>query len=184
MANSSGLGYIYIEGSENSVRGSSLVVDVRGIPLDFRYTDPVRPTRLEKILYGNALDTYLREELILQSLLDSVEVNPALWICNDMDILNPLKNFGRVKAVLIAQSNHQPLEAIGHVESTAEDNVFLLQADGVSAPLRLIFPDNTRSDEIQQAAALLVEAARTMDLPEPFTRIQKALSSLVSGAEI
>ncbi len=183
MANNSGLGYITIEGNEGLIRGALLVVDVRGIPMDFRYTDYIRPTKLERILYGNALDTYLKEELVLQSLLDAVEAEPQLWICNDAELLDPLKNIGRVKAVLISPSTRQPLESVGSIESTSEPNVFLLQADGVSAPLRLAFAAGTRSDEIQNSAALLVEAAGTMELTEPFMRIQKALSSLASGTE-
>ena len=64
------LGYVSVEGAEGQFRGASLVVDQRGIPMDFRYTDPIRLSRLERILYGSALDVYLREELILQSLLE------------------------------------------------------------------------------------------------------------------
>ncbi|MBQ9581383.1 MAG: hypothetical protein IJR21_03350, partial [Synergistaceae bacterium] len=75
------LGYMTIDGADGEIRGASLVVDFRGVPMDFRYTDPIRPTKLERILYGNALDVYLREELILQSLLNAVEARPSLWIC-------------------------------------------------------------------------------------------------------
>ena len=39
---SSSLGYVTVEGSEGQFRGASLVVDLRGIPMDFRYTDPIR----------------------------------------------------------------------------------------------------------------------------------------------
>ncbi len=183
MANNSGIGYITIDGNEGLIRGALLVVDVRGIPLDFRYTDYIKPTKLERILYGNALDTYLKQELILQSLLDAVEVEPQLWICSDMNLLTPLKENGHVKAVLVSASTRQPLENVGSIESTSEPNVFYLQADGVSAPLRLVFAAGTRSDEIQNSAALLVEAAGTMEITEPFTRIQKALASLASGTE-
>ena len=79
-ASNNGLGYIVIDGEEGRFRGASLVVDLRGIPVDFRYTDPIRPTKLERILYGSALDVYLREELILQSLLGAVETKPQVWI--------------------------------------------------------------------------------------------------------
>ena len=49
------LGYVSVEGAEGQFRGASLVVDQRGIPMDFRYTDPIRPSRLERILYGLSL---------------------------------------------------------------------------------------------------------------------------------
>ena len=49
-----------------------------------------------------------------------------------------------------------------------------MQADAVSAPLRLFLPD-LREDEAQSVSRLLVEAASTMELLEPFSRIEKAL---------
>ena len=177
-APSNSLGYLIIDGSEGQFRGASLVVDLRGIPMDFRYTDPIRPTRLERVLYGNALDVYLREELILQSLLGAVETKPQLWVCSDLDLLAPLKSVGKVKAVFLGPSSHAPLDAVGNVEPVAEGGDVLIQADAVSAPLRAAFPQGARPDEIQGAAALLVEAAKTMELLEPFGRIQKALLSL------
>ena len=172
------LGYLIVEGQDGQFRGASLVVDLRGIPMDFRYTDPIRPTRLERILYGSALDVYLREELILQSLIGAAEAKPQLWICSDGDLLNPLKLTSKSKAVCLTPSNHAPLEAAGSVEPTGEPEVVFIQADSVSAPLRATFPSGVRPDEIQQTAALLAEAAATMELLEPFGRIQKALLSL------
>ncbi|MBQ7560935.1 MAG: hypothetical protein IJS99_03740 [Synergistaceae bacterium] len=182
MASQNNLGYIVIEGSEGQMRGAALACDTRGIPVDFRYTDLVKPTRLERILYGSSLDTYLKEELMLESLLDSIEVDPLLWLCSDSDLLNPLKIVGQVKAALISESSHAPLDAAGHVETTSEKGVFLLQASENGAPLRLEFPDNVRPEEIKQAAEILTEAAKSMDVLEPFTRIQKALLSLSTGA--
>ncbi|MCR5347251.1 MAG: hypothetical protein K6E38_05680 [Fretibacterium sp.] len=178
MAASNSLGYIIVDGVEGQIRGASLVVDFRGIPLDFRYTDPIRPSRLERVLYGSALDTYLREDLVLQSLLGAVEVKPQLWLCNDLDLLVPLRETGKVRAAFLASSSHAPLEAVGNIESAAEPNAVLLQADAVSAPLRVAFPPNTKPDEAQQAAEFLVEAAKMMELLEPFGRIQKAFLSL------
>lgn len=172
------LGYVTVEGAEGQFRGASLVVDQRGIPMDFRYTDPIRPSRLERILYGSALDVYLREELILQSLIGAVEVSPSLWICEESDLLVPLKTVGKGKALFLSQSSHAPLETAGAVESAGEGEALLIQADSVSAPLRAIFPPGTRPDEVKQVTVLLVEAARTMVLLEPFGRIRKALSSL------
>ena len=169
------LGYVSVEGAEGQFRGASLVVDQRGIPMDFRYTDPIRPSRLERILYGSALDVYLREELILQSLLGAVETTPSLWVCSEGDLLAPLKAAGKGRAIFLrgsARVRPRPMEPTGEAE------VLLIQADSVSAPLRASFSPGTRPDEIKQVVSLLVEAARTMELLEPFGRIEKALLSL------
>lgn len=172
------LGYIVVDGVDEFFRGASLITDFRGIPIDFRYTDPIKPSRLERILYGSALDVYLREELILESLLNAVEVKPTFWICRDADLLGPLKTFSKGKALLLAPSTHHPLEAAGNVETAGEEGVYMIQADSVSAPLRVAFPVQTKEDEVRQISGILVEAAKTMELLEPFGRIQKALLSL------
>jgi hypothetical protein len=127
-------------------------------------------------LYGSALEVYLREELILESLLGAVEVKPALWICREPDLIAPLKSQTKGKVLFLAQSGRSPMDAAGNVESTGEPCVYMIQADSVSAPLRVVFPENTKEDEVKQTAGVLVEAAKTMELLEPFGRIQKALA--------
>lgn len=177
------LGYMVIEGAEGQLRGIAMITDARGIPLDFRYTDPVRPKKLERILYGDSFDTYVKEELILESLLDAVEVEPQIWICSDADILDPLKKASKAKTVMLEESPHVPLDAAGHVENTSDPGVFLIQADENGAPLRAEFPSGTRVEEVQQVAAMLTEIARSMNLLSPFTRIQRLFSALSAGGE-
>ncbi|MDR2179423.1 MAG: hypothetical protein LBP21_03860 [Synergistaceae bacterium] len=179
MAVSNGsLGYIVVDGAEGFFRGASLVVDFRGIPMDFRYTDPIKPTRLEKILYGSALEVYLREELILESLIGAIEVKPMIWVCREADLLSSLKAITKGKVLFLAPSNRSPMDAVGNLENAGESGVYMIQADSVSAPLRVAFPEATREDEVKQTTGVLVEAAKTMELLEPFGRIQKAFSSL------
>ena len=47
------LGYIIVEGSEIQIKGGTLITDVKGFPLDFSRTDPLRPEHLARILYGD-----------------------------------------------------------------------------------------------------------------------------------
>ena len=98
------LGYITIDSQENYFRGAALVTDSRGIPTDFRYTEPVRPTKLERVLYGNALDIYLREDIILDNLLGAVETKPSLWLLTDEALIAPVKKISKLPAVAVAQS--------------------------------------------------------------------------------
>ena len=176
------LGYMVIEGGEGQLRGIALVVDARGIPIDFRYTDLIRPKKLERILYGDSWDTYFKQEIILESLLDAIEA-PALWICQDSDILSSLRELSKVRTVLLEESPHVPLDAAGSIENTAEPGAFLIQADPHGNPLRAEFPDGVRSDEVQAAGAMLTDCAQTMTLLEPFTRIQRLMSALAAGAD-
>ena len=181
MANNA-LGYIIIDGTETQIRGAALVTDAKGFPVDFVRTDPLRPDQLSRILYGESFGKYAKEKLILESLLDAVETDPQIWICNDLDILDPLREKSRIKSVLLEASPHVPLDAAGHIETTADPGVFLIQANANGAPFRAEFPGGVRPEEIQQTGAILTEAAATMDILEPFTRLEKALNFLASGA--
>ena len=176
------LGYMVIEGTEGQLRGIALVTDSRGIPSDFRYTDLIRPKKLERILYGASWDTYFKQEIIPESILDVIEA-PQIWICNDSDLLLPLRELSKAKTVMLEESPHVPLDAAGTIENMAEPGVYLIQADPHGNPLRAEFPEGVRSDEVQQTAAKLTEIAETMNLLEPFTRIQRLMSALAAGAE-
>lgn len=180
MANNA-LGYIIIDGTETQIRGAALVTDAKGFPVDFVRTEPMRPDQLSRILYGDSFGKYAKEKLILESLLDTVENDPQIWICNDPDILAPLRDYSRIKSVLLEESPHAPLDAAGHIETTADPGVLLIQANANGAPFRAEFPDGVRPEEIQQVAATLTEAAETMNILEPFVRVEKALNFLASG---
>ena len=175
------LGYMLIEGTETQLRGAALVTDAKGFPEDFTRTEPLRPDQLARILYGNSFNKYAKESLILESLLDAVEKEPQLWICNDSEILMPLHDKSRIKTVLLEESPHVPLDAAGHIETTAEPGVYMLQVEANGAPLRAEFSSNTRPEEVQQAAAILSFSAQSMDILEPFTRLEKALNFLATG---
>ena len=173
------LGYVLVDGTEGVFRGAVLVTDFRGIPADFRYTDPIRPSRIEKILYGSALDVYLKEELILESIVGAVEVQPLLWVCRDSDLLEPLSRIAKAKTVLLAPTSRSPLDATGDMEKQNDPGSYLVQADSVSAPLRLSLPlPKAKEEEARAVSSILVEAAATMDLLEPFSRMGKALVAL------
>jgi hypothetical protein len=173
------LGYVLVDGSEGVFRGAVLVTDFRGIPADFRYTDPIKPSRIEKILYGSALDVYLKEELILESIVGAVEVQPTLWICRDSDLLEPLARIAKGKAVLLAPTSRSPLDAPGDMENQNDPGSYLVQTDPVSAPLRISLPlPKSKEEDARSVSVLLVEAAGAMDLLEPFSRMVKALAAL------
>ncbi|MBP9957958.1 MAG: hypothetical protein KBF14_05845 [Synergistaceae bacterium] len=175
------LGYLTIDEKDNYFCGAALVTDPRGIPVDFRYTEPVRPTRLERILYGGALDIYLREEVILENLIGAVEVKPSLWITNDISLIKPIQKISRISTLCIEKSSHSPLDQTGVSEPQAEKGVFLLQADGISSPLRLTLSD----ESLSKSTAIfqnLVTAAEEMELMEPFSRISKAMEAVAESA--
>lgn len=171
------LGYLTVDAKENYFRGAALVTDERGIPTDFRYTEPVRPTKLERILYGGALDIYLREEVILENLLGAIESKPSLWLVDDEELIRPVQKLSKLPAIAVEASHRSPLDQSGQYEPTGEKGVFIFQADNISAPLRLVLSDENVS-KITQFAQTLTSIATDMELLEPFTRMSKAIEAV------
>ncbi len=176
------LGYVLVEEDGGSFRGAVLLTDHRGIPRDFRYTDPISPSRVEKVLYGGALDVYLKEEVILGSLLGAVELRPALWFCRDRELLRSFRSRVSSPVLVLQESPHAPLDHVGEVLPQGEGSVFLVQASPLAAPLRveLLKEDGAR---IQDMALTLQQITETMDPLEPFSRMRKALQIVGEGQE-
>ena len=63
--------------------GGLLVVDDFGLPVEFRHTLALQPTKLQKTLYGDALDRYLRAAVIAVRLLDDLDSRPGVVLTSD-----------------------------------------------------------------------------------------------------
>ena len=57
-------------------RGGIFVTDINTYPLEFRVTSPIRPTLLQKMLYGSTLESYIYTELVAVPLLRSIKSDP------------------------------------------------------------------------------------------------------------
>jgi len=63
--------------------GGLLVVDDFGLPAEFRHTLALQPTKLQRTLYGDALDRYLRAAVIAVRLLDDLDSKPGVVLTPD-----------------------------------------------------------------------------------------------------
>ena len=58
------VGYFRHHQIDDRHMGAILITNQIGVPLEFKYTEPVAATRLHKILYGSVLEKYLHETVI------------------------------------------------------------------------------------------------------------------------
>jgi len=175
MPDRSSIGYVRVEADGDVFKGALLVVDDRGIPLDFRYTDPVSPTKLERVLYGEALDVYIQEDVILGSLLEAVEEKPDIWVCEDRRVLLPLVRMSKSLSASIDSTSRAPLDSPGATVPLPEENTFLVQTDLMGPPYRVTVE---KAEVLDKVVSLLVNLSSTMELLEPFNRISKAVEAL------
>lgn len=160
--------------------GAAMCTDAFGLPVEFRYTEPVRATPLQCILYGGALHRYLCREVIASTLLQAMETVPDVWVVQDEVLLEPLEGM-RAPVVMLFPTEMAPMSDLG-ATMPASDGEMLVQLSLAGAPLRVRF-GNPDTAQQHQAIQALIEAARTTDVLEPLSRLRQAVRAVQEGLE-
>lgn len=165
--------------------GGLMVTDGRGLPVEFRYTEPIQPTKIQQILYGQVLSAYIKREVILETLLKNIEAKFKCLLVEDEHLLDyPSKDYGIVR---LASTKSSPIGSAGKTQELSPGEI-LLQVTPESSPIRLTLslskpsksPEElgagaSSTDMLADMSTLLLEAGQSMDIVEPLKRIEKAL---------
>jgi hypothetical protein len=170
-------GYLVVRADDGAYLGGLMVTDRDGLPLDFRYTDPVTPTRLQRALYGGVLDRYLRGEILLGTLLDALEERPSVLIVDDRDLLADGPD--DIPVAFVEATGLDALGAPGARAGDPESGV-LVQTPAARSPLRF---QPSHADAADAVAEALVTLAERIDPLEPAERVKNALDVIASGGE-
>ena len=74
------VGYFRHHRIDEKHMGAILITNRIGVPLEFKYTEPVVATKLHKILYGSVLEKYLHETVIRDRLGSEIREAPDYFI--------------------------------------------------------------------------------------------------------
>jgi hypothetical protein len=169
------VGYFCHFKMEEKHMGAILVTNQIGVPLEFKYTEPVVATKLHKILYGSVLEKYLHETVIRDRLGREVRTSPDFFI-TPYDEKEFLGSVADREMVAIQRYSLPPAELSGPFNRIREREA-VVELEDESIFLRLAF--STSDEAIQHnIVTWLQEIARTMDVLEPLDRITSALTSL------
>ncbi len=155
--------------------GGILVTNQIGIPLEFKYTDPLVATKLHKILYGSVLEKYLHESVIRDRLAKEIRSTPAYFITpyEEKQFLGAIAD----KEVLAIQRYPSVSAESSGFFTRVREREAIIELHEEAIVLRVAF--STSDDVLQhRMAAWLQEIAGTMDILEPLDRINSALTSL------
>ena len=166
-------GYLVVRADGGEYLGGLMVTDRDGLPLDFRYTDPVTPTRLQRALYGRVLDRYLRGQLLLGTLLEALEARPSLLIVDDRDLVDEDPG---IPVAFAEATGLDPLGEVGVRKDEGESGT-LLQTGAARSPLRVL--SSSGADEA--LATALVALSERIDVLEPAERVRTALDVIAAG---
>jgi hypothetical protein len=84
------LGFLAILQEHGSYLGGYLVTNLWGRPLEFRLSSAVQPNRIQQILYGASLQTYVCADLIGKTLVDKA-TSPTQTIFTDHEAVLDLR---------------------------------------------------------------------------------------------
>lgn len=187
--------------------GGLMVVDYRGMPLAFHYTEPIQPNRIQQILYGQSLSRYIRQEVMLGALLKGLNAQYDCVVVDDDHLLTP-EVVKRVNAPVVRVSEPQSASRLGDAGTIAPQNGsesdFLVQPTPEANPIRVQTVAQP-GKQMEPTPALPVEAgeanaatasvipaevanviaplAAAMDVAEPIRRIDKALEEICREAD-
>src|SRR5712691_10914940 len=96
------LGFLILEGTEDGqgLVGAFMVTDERGYPLEFRATTAVRPTAVQRALYGDSLEPYVGTEIVGNRLIQNAQRQPSSVLVPDTRLLD-IQNTSRCQVVAI-----------------------------------------------------------------------------------
>ena len=167
--------------------GGLMVTDGRGLPLEFRYTEPIQPSKIQQVLYGQVLSAYIKREVVLETLLKNIESKFKCLLVEDEQMLDySAKGHSIVRLVATKSA---PLGSVGKTQDMAPGEL-LLQVNPEGSPVRVYLgklkasaPEGSAvassgggtPDSASDLIAMLLEAGKTMDVTEPLRRIEKAL---------
>jgi hypothetical protein len=174
-ANQGQVGYFGHLNIDEKHMGAVLVTNQIGVPLEFKYTEPVVATKLHKILYGSVLERHLRETVIRDRLGREVRTAPQYFIASydEKEFLAPIANR---EMVAIQKCGLPPADLNGSFTRIREREAILeLESERVFLRLAFSTADETRQQEM---IAWLQEISRTMDILEPLDRIASALTNI------
>jgi len=151
------VGFLTIVQENNGYLGGYLVTNPWGRPLEFRLSTAVQPNRIQQILYGPTLQSYLCAELIGKTLVEKTAV-ATQCIFTDCEAALGLR-FHIAAPIVWLQ-----IDGSGQTAQPVEDRPWPLRS-------HQRFPD-----DVGRVRELLDSLDSGLDLAEPFLRIREAMS--------
>lgn len=164
---------LYDTDTAESFVGALLVTDDNGIPLEFKCTHAVKPTAIQKSLYGDKLKPYIAVTLCGIPLLNNISNKPDLLFVNIPFVLG-LRPEIETPTLLIKRAG----ESINlqSDESDAEKQRIENESGQFQAIILQSHPDH--KDESKSLNGKINQLFNNFDLIEPFERMKKSIEIL------
>ena len=168
--------FIAVEKFEDNAnsRGAFLITDMETKPLEFRCTSTIKPTSLQKILYGGILDKHVKVDLIGLPLIKSIKDKNTVVLVRDKVLLE-MRPY--IDVPIIALLKDDEIAKTSDSEESELDNCALSSEAGQFESI-VISVHKNYLNEREELRVKLSEVFKNHDLLEPFFRIGSALNQI------
>ncbi len=170
------LGFFVVEDTEggSGFIAALMVTDHRGYPLEFKATTPVKPTLVQRTLYGGQLDHYVAVELCGKTLVQQSSRKPRTILVPDILFLD-IAEQAAVDMVAVWRAG-ETLK----VETDERGLAYRGTITPSGSPFQpLVYEARFADSQTEQdTIAYLEQCATRFDLAEAFERMRAALSLL------
>ena len=165
---------------KNGYIGAMLVIDALGVPKEFRCTQPIKPSPVQRALYGRGLETHIVVDLCGQPLLNALTTSPVACLTESRDSIDlgeglgmPVFHIQRTQDVLTVDSD-------GNTEGSS---LSLVGPTWSGSQQYSLATHPSWSPKLTAVASRLNEMCRRVDLLEPFERLTTAIETLIERDE-
>jgi hypothetical protein len=171
------LGYLGLltttTGASTQYMGGVLISDDFGLPVDFQYTEPITPSRIQQALYGQGLGDYIKTRVLWPALLDACADHQLTYVYTQDTLMlqapfNPHTSLVSLRETHLDPLADDPCQVTGPTEC-------LLQLVKAGPPLKVEWQTGMAVDPLLQH---LQTVSQQLILLEPFNRVQAALRLL------
>ncbi|MBN2317103.1 MAG: hypothetical protein JXM79_24470 [Sedimentisphaerales bacterium] len=146
----------------NAFLGALMLTDYRARPAHFSFVSPIRPTKVQRILYGSTLDEHVKIDVIGQKLLKDIPIVPDVIFVDKQDLLT-IRRIAKMPTAFLSRNK-----------------------DSESDPGRLTtlaYDTGSNIDDREPVGRILAYLETYVDLVEPFNRMREALKETVKSAD-
>jgi len=149
---------ICLQDAANGFVGAMMLTDSRVRPLHFGFVQPVRPSRMQRLLYGATLDEHVKVDVIASRLWQGCPKKPDVVFLGTPDLL-PVRRLTSTPTAFLCKVPHDQNGAV---------NLSALRYDA----------GGNRGDW-DAVGCVLAELETQVDLVEPFDRMREALKEAI-----
>jgi len=142
----------------NGFLGSIMVTDYRARPLHFAFVSPIRPTKIQRILYGSTLEEHVKIDVIGEKLLKDLPFCPDVLFVDTKELL-ALRRTVEMPTAFLSKS-------IG-------------SKDDPGRLTTLEYDTGSNLDDQDIVGRVLASLESYVDLVEPFARMREALKEAI-----